>query len=71
MAKIEKITKKYSQSINRDKQIWSFSTELSASVEVNTKEELLAESNKLFLQAKKLTELDIQKVQAEHRAQVS
>lgn len=59
MAKLEKITKKYSKSINRDRQIWSFATELTISVEVNTKEELLHESQKLFKQAKALTDQDI------------
>lgn len=57
--KIETITKKYTRSVNVDRQIQSFATELTASVEVASKEELLAESKKLFAQAKALTEFDM------------
>lgn len=59
MTKIQTITKKYTRSVNVDRQIQSFATELTASVEVNTKEELVAESKKLFNQAKWLTEQDM------------
>lgn len=57
--KIETITKKYTRSVNVDRQIQSFATELTASVEISSKEELLAESRKLFAQAKALTEQDM------------
>lgn len=64
-SKIQQITKKYNRVINRDKQIWTFETGLSATVEINSKEELLAESTKLFAQAKYLVELDIKKMESE------
>lgn len=60
-AQIVKIVKRYTQSISKDKQLWSFTTELEASVEVHSKEELVAASDKLFAQVKGLTELDIKK----------
>lgn len=57
--KIETITKKYTRSVNVDRQIQSFATELTASVEVASKEELVQASSKLFAQAKYLTEQDM------------
>lgn len=63
--KIERITKKYTRSVNRDRQIWTYATELSATIEVGSKEELVAESKKLFNQAKWLTEQDIKQVESE------
>lgn len=69
MAKIERISKKYTRSINVDRQIWTFATELSASVEVASKEDLLRENDTLFAQAKKLTERDIKKWEDEVAAE--
>lgn len=68
-AKIERLTKKYTRSINVDRQIYSFATELEATVAVTSKEELLAEADKLFAQAKALTERDIKRVQDEIKPQ--
>jgi hypothetical protein len=62
-AKIEHITKKYTRSINFN----SFTTELQASVIVNSVEELIAESEKLFKQAKALTDMDIRKAEEENK----
>lgn len=53
------ITKRYSRKISRDWQSMEAMTELTTTVEVSSAEELLAESDKLFLQAKTLTENDI------------
>lgn len=64
-AKVERITKKYTKSVNRDRQITSYATELTATVEVSSKEELVAESKKLFAQAKWLTEQDQKQTEAE------
>lgn len=68
-AKIQNISKKYTRSLSRDRQIWSFATELSATVEISSKEQLLEESNKLFAQARALTELDIKKMENEIKPQ--
>lgn len=68
-AKIQTISKKYTRSLSRDRQIWSFATELSATVEIGSKEQLLEESNKLFAQARALTELDIKKMESEIKPQ--
>ena len=54
-----KISKTCSRKISKDWQSWDFSTTLSKSVDVNSAEELLSEGQKLFEQAKALTELDI------------
>lgn len=67
-AKVERITKKYTKSVNRDRQITSYATELTATVEVSSKEELVAESKKLFAQAKWLTEQDQKQTEAEGQA---
>ena len=64
-AKIEQITKRYQRTVSRDYQSWVFATELSASVIVNSADELKAESEKLFKQAKALTDLDIKQAEEE------
>lgn len=53
------ITKTYSEGISRNYDTQKFTTTLSKDVEVATADELVAESKKLFLQAKMLTELDM------------
>jgi len=55
---VERITKSYSMKVTRDFQAWEFRTELSASVTIKKKEDLLEESDKLALQAKALTVRD-------------
>jgi hypothetical protein len=59
------ISKSYSRKVSRDYQSWDFFTALSHTVNVETKEELLAENTKLFKQAKALTDLDIESVKHE------
>jgi hypothetical protein len=57
-----KITKRFNHSIKTaDGGILSFATELSTDVEVSSGEQLVAESSKLFAQAKYLTDEDINK----------
>lgn len=53
------ITKTYSENISKNYDSQRFSTTLSKDIDVANAEELQAESRKLFLQAKLLTELDI------------
>ena len=61
-----KITKRYARKISKDWQTWEFMTEITQEdVEVNSKEELLAESDKLFSKVKGLTDVDIVSVQSE------
>lgn len=57
-----KITKRFNRSIKTaDGGILSCATELSTDVEVSSGEQLVAESEKLFAQAKYLTDVDIEK----------
>lgn len=59
------ITKRFSRKVSKDFQSWEFVTELSRSVEVNSAEDLQKESDKLFNQARGLTELDIDSCSSE------
>jgi len=54
------ISKRYNRKISRDYQAWDFMTSASKTVQVNSAEELEAESVKLFEQVKVLTDIDIQ-----------
>ena len=54
------ITKRYGRKLTRDYSSWDFMTEASKTVNVNSAEELEAESTKLFEQVKVLTDIDIQ-----------
>ena len=66
---IKSLSKTYERKISIDYQVWSFSTSLSADVVVNSKEELAAESDKLFKQARALVERDVAFVQSEIKPQ--
>jgi len=55
------ISKTYMTKMSINYQSQQFSTSLTKTVEVNTAEELASESDKLFQQAKLLTERDIAK----------
>jgi phage tail protein X len=55
-----KITKRYSQKITIDYNSWEFLTELEREVDVKSAEELIAESDKLFKNARALTLRDIE-----------
>jgi len=59
------ITKSYTQSITIDFQTWKYATTLSKSVKIESKEDLLRESEKLWKQAKALTEQDIRRDEAD------
>ena len=59
------VTKRFSRKVSKDFQSWEFVTELSRSVEVNSAEDLQKESDKLFNQARSLTELDINSCSSE------
>jgi len=58
-----KITKRYARKVSHDYQSWEFLTEITKDVEVNSKEELITESDKLFKTVKALTTKDIQSVE--------
>lgn len=53
------ISKTYATKITINYQSQNFSTSLTKTIEVNSAQELLAENDKLFQQAKSLTERDI------------
>lgn len=55
------ISKTYSTTISINFQSQKFTTSLTKEIEVNSAEELLTESTKLFQQAKLLTEKDIER----------
>ena len=61
-----KITKRFSRKISRDYNSCEFVTELSTEVEVETAEQLQEASNKLFEQARILTENDIERTMKEN-----
>jgi hypothetical protein len=54
------ITKSYTQSVTIKFQTWKYATTLSKTVSIKSKEDLVRESDKLWKQAKMLTELDFQ-----------
>jgi len=56
-----KIKKTFDRKVTLDFQSYGFSTTLEKTVEVNSAEELQAECDKMFDQARCLTELDIAK----------
>lgn len=60
-----KITKRFSHSLNIDRNIWSFSTELTTDAEVETAEQLQEAADKLFEQAKILTLNDLERTMKE------
>ena len=73
MSNIVKIVKHYGRKISKDYSSWDFSTSLEKEFdksELDTKEKFLAESEKLFGQAKAITELDIEKYKNEMNPQV-
>ena len=55
------LTKSFTQSITIKYQSWKYSTTLSKTVTVDSAEELLTESDKLWRQARALTEDDMRK----------
>lgn len=55
------ISKTYSTTISINYQSQKFTTSLTKDIDVNSAEELLSESAKLFQQAKLLTEKDIER----------
>lgn len=60
------ITKRYERKVsNDDYQSFGFETTLTETVEVSSKEEFLAASDKLFNQAKGLTDLDVDSAMGE------
>lgn len=61
MEKIYTITKRFTKKVSFNYNSLECSTELTNTVNVSSGEELLAESEKLFEQAKTLTNNDIQK----------
>jgi len=62
------ITKTYAQSVTIEYQTWKYATTLSRTVSVASGKELAAENEKLFNQAKKLTELDMKRDEAARKA---
>jgi len=68
MGKIVRIVKHYGRKISHDWQSWDFSTTLEKTFdekELDSKDKMLAESEKLFSQTKALTDLDIKKYEEE------
>jgi hypothetical protein len=59
------ITKRYGRKVSRDYQVWEFQTQLTKTIEVETGEEFMNECDKLFTQAKGLTDADIDSVSNE------
>ena len=57
-----KITKRFTKKVSFNYNSLESSTELTTTINVSSGEELLAESDKLFEQAKVLTNTDIEKV---------
>ena len=55
------ITKSYTTSISKNFNNQKFSTSLTKTVDVKSADELAKESDKLFSQAKMLTDLDVKK----------
>jgi hypothetical protein len=55
-----KITKRYARKITIDYNSWEFLTELEKEVEIKSAEELVAESDKLYKNARALTLKDIE-----------
>ena len=73
MSRVVKITKHYGRKISKDWSSWGFETTLEKEFDANeldTKEKFLAESEKLFAQAKAVTEIDIKKYEHEINPQV-
>jgi len=70
MTKKKKITisKTYGRKLTLDFQTWTFNTSLTQDIEVTSPKELLEEADKLFDNAKKLTQRDIKKVSKEIKA---
>ena len=68
MADVVRIVKSFGRKISKDYSSWEFSTVLQSDYdkgELATKEKFLEASQKLFDQAKKLTDLDIKRYEAE------
>lgn len=63
------ITKRYGRKVSKDYQVWEFQTELQKTVEVSNAEELVNECDKLFNQAKGLTDCDIDSISNEIQPQ--
>ena len=66
MSKEYKITKRFTKKVSFNYNSLECSTELTNTVNVSSGEELLAESEKLFEQAKTLTNNDIEKALKEN-----
>jgi len=66
---ITKISKTFERKISFDYQTWLFRTELEKTVEINSKEELVEESDKLFAAARALTNRDIERCKEEIKPQ--
>jgi len=62
------ISKTYGRKLTLDFQTWTFNTSLTQDIEVTSPKELLEEADKLFDNAKKLTQRDIKKVSKEIKA---
>ncbi len=60
--------KRFSRKLTRDYQSYEFSTQLDHTIQVGSGDELQIESDKLFQQAKALTEEDIEKTMGEIHA---
>lgn len=56
-----RISKSYTRTVTRDFNSFKFQTSLEKTVEVGSAEDLAKESEKLFTQAKMLTERDMEK----------
>lgn len=63
-----KITKRFTVKLSANYNSLECSTELSTTINVSSGEELLAESDKLFEQAKALTNCDMEKAKKENGA---
>jgi len=59
------ISKSYSQKVSFDYQSWAFHTGVTEEVEVQSKEEVVEASDRLFQMAKVLTKKDIKKTMKE------
>lgn len=62
------ITKSYSQSVTIKYQTWKYATTLSKTINVNSAKELQTENEKLWKQAKMLTNLDMKRDEANRDA---
>jgi exonuclease VII small subunit len=66
MEKDYQITKRFTKKVSFNYNSLECSTELTTTVKVDSGEKLLEESNKLYEQAKALTEMDIEKALREN-----